>query len=137
MSTILVDNLTGKTSAGSITVTSEGGAATQSLQQGLAKCWVNFNGTGTIATRDSLNVSSLDDNATGEYDVNFSSSMASIGYTWAISGRTNGTTPDFEANSDPTTSYLNFRAGSGTWNGSSYIAQDKTFAVVTIDGDLA
>jgi len=35
MSTILVDNLTGKTSAGSITVTSEGGAATQSLQQEL------------------------------------------------------------------------------------------------------
>jgi hypothetical protein len=37
MSTILVDNLTGKTSAGDITVTSEGGAATMQLQQGLAK----------------------------------------------------------------------------------------------------
>ena len=45
MSTILVDNLTGKTSAGDITVTSEGGAATQSLQQGLAKVWVMFQGT--------------------------------------------------------------------------------------------
>ena len=37
MSEIKVDTLTGKTSAGDITVTSEGGAATQSLQQGLAK----------------------------------------------------------------------------------------------------
>ena len=113
-----------------------GGAATLT-NQSAAKAWVNFNGTGTIAVRDSLNVSSLDDNATGEYDANFSSSMDSVGYTWAISGRSGGTTPDFEANSDPTTSYLNFRAGAGTWNGSSYIAQDKTFAVVTIHGDLA
>ena len=138
MASILkVDELQGIVSAGDITVTSEGGSATQSLQQGLVKAWVNFNGTGTIAARDSLNVSSLDDNATGEYDANFSSSMDSVGYTWAISGRSGGTTPDFEANSDPTTSYLNFRAGAGTWNGSSYTAQDKTFAVVTIHGDLA
>jgi len=126
--TIIADTLTHST-AGSI--------ATNYVVEGSAKAWVNFNGTGTIAARDSLNVSSLDDNATGEYDANFSSSMDSVGYTWAISGRTGGTTPDFEANSDPTTSYLNFRAGAGTWNGSSYIAQDKTFAVVTIHGDLA
>ncbi len=126
--TIVADTLTHST-AGSI--------ATNYVVEGSAKAWVNFNGTGTIAARDSLNVSSLDDNATGEYDANFSSSMDSVGYTWAISGRTGGTTPDFEANSDPTTSYLNFRAGAGTWNGSSYIAQDKTFAVVTIHGDLA
>jgi len=126
--TIVADTLTHST-AGSI--------ATNYVVEGSAKAWVNFNGTGTIAARDSLNVSSLDDNATGEYDANFSSSMDSVGYTWAISGRSGGTTPDFEANSDPTTSYLNFRAGAGTWNGSSYIAQDKTFAVVTIHGDLA
>ena len=37
MSEIKVDTLTGKTSAGDITVTSEGGAATMQLQQGLAK----------------------------------------------------------------------------------------------------
>jgi len=126
MSTLKADTIQ-NTSGGAVTLTN----------QSAAKAWVNFNGTGTIAVRDSLNVSSLDDNATGEYDANFSSSMDSVGYTWAISGRSGGTTPDFEANSDPTTSYLNFRAGAGTWNGSSYIAQDKTFAVVTIHGDLA
>ena len=81
MSTILVDNLTGKTSAGSITVTSEGGAATQSLQQGLAKAWVNFNGSGTIATRDSFGVSSLTDNGAGDYSVNFSSSFGNADYS--------------------------------------------------------
>ena len=53
MSEIKVDTLTGKTSAGDITVTSEGGAATMQLQQGLAKVWQNLDGSGTISTRDS------------------------------------------------------------------------------------
>ena len=81
MASILkVDALQGITSAGDITVTSEGGAATQSLQQGLAKSWVNLNGTGTIATRDSFNVSSLTDGGTGKYNVNYTSSMSSADY---------------------------------------------------------
>jgi hypothetical protein len=67
MSEILVDNLTGKTSAGSVTVTSEGGAATQSLQQGLCKHWITFDGTGTVSVTDSLNNASLTDRATGLY----------------------------------------------------------------------
>ena len=80
MSTILVDNLTGKTSAGSITVTSEGGAATQSLQQGLAKCWVMFQGAGTVAINDSHNTASISDVGTGQYTVNFSNNMSSATY---------------------------------------------------------
>ena len=76
MSEIKVDNLTGKTSAGDITVTSEGGAATQSLQQGLAKAWVNWNAIGTVAIRDSINVSSIDDNSAGQFDVNYSNIFA-------------------------------------------------------------
>jgi len=74
MSTILVDNLTGKTSAGSITVTSESGAATQSLQQGLAKAWASWNSTTTV--QDSLNISSLSDSGTGVTVNNFSSSFS-------------------------------------------------------------
>ena len=80
MSEIKVDTLTGKTSAGNITVTSEGGAATQSLQQGLAKAWVNFNGTGTIATRDSLNITSVTDGGTGNFTPNFSNSFSTVNY---------------------------------------------------------
>ena len=33
----------------------------------LAKAWVNFNGTGTVAIRDSFNVSSITDVGTGQY----------------------------------------------------------------------
>jgi len=81
MASILkVDSMQGVTSAGDITITSEGGSATQSLQQGLAKAWVNFNGTGTIAARDSLNVSGLTDNAAGDYTVTFSSALGNTDY---------------------------------------------------------
>ena len=42
---------------------------------GSAKAWVNFNGTGTIAARDSLNLSSLTDNGTALYTNNLVSSF--------------------------------------------------------------
>ena len=42
--------------------------------------WVNFDGTGTIAARDSQNVSSLTDNTTGDYTVNFSNTMSNATY---------------------------------------------------------
>ena len=45
-----------------------------------AKAWVNFNGTGTVAIRDGGNVSSITDNGTSNYTVNFTSSMASSNY---------------------------------------------------------
>jgi hypothetical protein len=42
MSTLLLNTLTGKTSAGSIVVTGEGGSTTTNMQQGLAKAWLNY-----------------------------------------------------------------------------------------------
>ena len=61
MASILkVDAMQGVTSAGDITITSEGGAATQSLQQGLAKFWVNVASNQTTVN-DSLNMSSVSD----------------------------------------------------------------------------
>ena len=41
---------------------------------------MNFNGTGTVAIRDSHNVSSITDNAVGKYTVNFSNNMANVNY---------------------------------------------------------
>ena len=85
MASILkVDDLRGNTSAGDITITSEGGAATQSLQQGLAKVWINFNGTGSIASRDSFSVSSLTDDGTGSYDINFSNNTGNANYAYDV-----------------------------------------------------
>ena len=47
----------------------------------LCKAWVNFNGTGTVAIRASYNVSSITDNAVGDYTVNFTNAMADTHYS--------------------------------------------------------
>jgi hypothetical protein len=51
------------------------------------RAWVNFNGTGTVAIRASGNVSSITDNGTGDYTVNFTTAMPDANY-----GVTDGTT---------------------------------------------
>ena len=50
------------------------------VAEGRAKAWINFNGTGTVAIRDSFNVSSLTDNGTGKYTIAFTSAMANTNY---------------------------------------------------------
>lgn len=45
-----------------------------------AKAWVNFNGTGTVAIRESANVASITDNGTGDYTVNFTTTMTDVNY---------------------------------------------------------
>ena len=56
------------------------------LSSQLAKAWVNFNGTGTVAIRDSYNVSSITDNATGDFTINYGTALNNSNY--AISGIT-------------------------------------------------
>jgi len=56
-----------------------------------ARAWVNFNGDGTVAIRNSGNVSSITDNGTGDYTLNFTTAMPDANYSVVGSGR-NGTT---------------------------------------------
>ena len=109
---------------------------TATVVNGSAKAWVNFNGTGTIAIRDSFNVSSLTDNSTGNYTYNFTSAFGSANYAWSISGGVTGYLMDYSS-ADRATTNLRIRNGSGVWNGSSFVDIDATFAVSTIHGDLA
>jgi len=44
------------------------------------RAWVNFNGTGTVAIREDGNVSSITDNGTGDYTVNFTNAMVDANY---------------------------------------------------------
>ena len=80
MSTAKVNTLTGTTTAGSIAVTGEGGSTTTNLQQGLAKAWTHFQGTSTAASVDGLNISSVDDDGTGDYGLHFTNSMSNATY---------------------------------------------------------
>ena len=88
-SVLKVDEMQGVTSAGNITITSEGGSATQSLQQGLAKAWIKFDPADSNAIRDSLNFASITDEGAGEHMLVFSSSMANADYCVHVTGSTN------------------------------------------------
>ena len=63
------------------TYVSDGGGATQNTVQGLAKSWANLNGTGTIALRDSFNVSSVADDGTGDYDFTYTNNFGNVNYS--------------------------------------------------------
>ena len=71
---------------------------------GLAKAWVNFNGTGVVAIRASFNVSSITDNGTGTYTVNFTTALADANYavtysdiSWGLGYQDTFTTTSFNA----------------------------------------
>ena len=55
-----------------------------------AKAWMNLNGTGTIAIRDSFNVSSVTDNSNGAYTQNFTSSFSNGNYCTNVTGTHDG-----------------------------------------------
>ena len=55
------------------------------------RAWVNFNGTGTPSIRASGNVSSITDNNTGDYTVNFTTAMPDANYAPIIA---NSKSPD-------------------------------------------
>jgi len=74
MSEIKVDTLTGKTTANDITVT-VGATATQSLEQGLAKAWLFTTDKTTHVPNNSLNISTMTDNADGRPESNFTNNF--------------------------------------------------------------
>lgn len=64
---------------------------------GVAAAWVNFNGSGTIAVRDSHNVASLTDNSTGDYSVNYTNNFANDDYCGGGSSSYADGSPDANA----------------------------------------
>ena len=92
MSNLLVQNIkhTNNTTAieinssAQMSVKSDGGAATTSLQQGLGKFWSNWDGESTVATRDSFNQSNLTDNGTGDYTTAFTNNMGNDDYAHLV-----------------------------------------------------
>jgi hypothetical protein len=81
MSTLKVDNLLN--AAGNESPISVPGAA---------KAWVNFNGTGASATiRDSFNVTSVTDNAIGDYTITLTNALGNSNYCLQVSANDDGT----------------------------------------------
>ena len=123
MSTIRVDNF--GPSAGGTTYSA----------RGIAKAWVNFNGTGTVAVRDSENVASITDNGTGNYTVNFSSNMGNTNYAIpaqvgnTASGRYGGLN-DSDSRAAGSADFFCFQTSTGS-------ALDPDEYSISVLGDLA
>lgn len=89
MSEMIVNKLTGKTSAGSIDIVSENSGSTMNLNRSSSKVWVNWNGSGTVAIRDSINTASISDIGVGDYRVNFIDAFVASDDPCVLQGCTN------------------------------------------------
>ena len=138
MSTLITNTFTGKTSAGSIVVTGEGGSTTTNLQQGLAKLWHQTNASsGTPAIQDSINLGSITDNGVGNFTFAFTNNMNNNDYSFTHYAITDGQYSLYHgASLSVGTSSLQYRDNK-TGNLSSAAAIDHTHINDTIHGDLA
>ena len=126
-SEIAIDKLKGVSSASSISVVAEGGTNTTNLQQGLAKCWNNYNEHVSV---DSFNVGSMTDQSTGRYLTTFTSNMANNTFATSICGLE--------------TSYNNVKSGTNStstigcqMSGTSGNDNDQDVNSTIVCGDLA
>jgi hypothetical protein len=81
-----------------------------------ARAWVNFNGTGTVAIRASGNVSSITDNTTGDYTVNFTTAMPDANYAATFAGGDGfyGSVVTIAFQTAPTTSSMRIRTATNS-----------------------
>ena len=93
MSTLAANNITdaagtgGPTLANGLTIgTSVLAAPSGSAPSYTCRAWVNFNGTSTVAIREDGNVTSITDNGTGDYTVNFTTALPDANYAITMNG---------------------------------------------------
>ena len=135
MSSILVDNLTGKTTAGSIAVTGEGNSTTTNLQQGLTKVWATWDSANNPATlEDSFNTSSLTDVEQGVFQVNINNNMSGAYYSPVGMIRFYHMCVQ---STMPSSSVLSLRAFYVTSTAGARGSYDNAFMTAQIAGDLA
>ena len=89
------------------------------------KAWVNFNGTGTVAIRNSMNVSSITDLGVGHYTVNFDNPMSNTDYAAHMSVSPSPSNP-VPTNLIRTSVFANPNGSTGT--------SEPTYAAPTVNG---
>jgi hypothetical protein len=106
--------------------------------EGLAKAWVNFNGTGTIAVRDSSNVSSLTDAGTANYGPNTTSAFNNANYSCAGSAL-EGANTFFRGITERNTTYSRSTSRIMFHTGHLALSYEEDCEIVTcnLHGDLA
>ena len=99
---------------------------------GVAKAWINLNGTGTIATRNSFSVSGISDTGTGAYTISFTNSMNDADFAPSgCSGETSGTEMwESATRAVGSLAIVNYTSDTGT-------DKDSTMVSIVVHGDLA
>lgn len=103
----------------------------------LAKVWVNFNGTGTVAIRDDFNVTSITDNGTGNYTVSYTNAMPNANYAAVATIGSGSIASSSESTQviNLTTTGVQVLVGSDGSSGSTYTYQDASTVCVVVFGD--
>ena len=119
-----------------ITVASEGGAVTTSVQQGLAKAWLQLNGS-SFGVTDSLNISGATDNGTGDYTASYTNSMNSTVYSIQnfVAGGDDRRSAHSLRDSQATGSWSLISRSSNPSDSNTKLDEQKVFG--TIHGDLS
>ena len=114
---------------------SNNSTAMSTVNQGTAKAWVNFNGQGTIAARDSFNLASLTDNGNGDYTITFSNNMENANYIINGTGEQLSSNDSIVVNKDYSTAYTTSAARIAVTQGST--RTNPVYANFSNHGDLA
>ena len=114
----------------------------EEIAQGRAKAWCNWNGTGTIAIRDSFNVSSPTDVGSGKHQMNYATAMPNNDYCFvgaSAQGNEDNQNPCFcfplQHDSQYLTTSVRFKTGYHTDNSSNIDIGDRSLTTVAIFGD--
>jgi hypothetical protein len=138
-SKLVLDNIAGRTTAGSIAVVAEGNTTTTNLQQGLAKTWTCYSGAGVDGTadmtgnRDSFNVTSLVDGGTGLYTTNMTNVFSNNDYAFTYCGAQSGAETTYQmgtADAGITSHQIQLKNAAGT-------VTDRNYVCGAFHGDLA
>ena len=123
-----------------------GGIPTVKSQQLIPTAWVNFNGTNTVAIRDSENVSSITDNGSGDYSITWATAMSNGNY--AVSHMVNRSNDSARggqwctyavtqsAGNEPTTTALRINTGYHSKSSGGGI-EDQQYITLTVMGGQA
>ena len=131
-SQLKVDTITGVTTAGSIAVTGEAGSTTTNLQQGLAKAWCNYNDN-TPATRESFNVASISDEATGKFKPTWINNFGNANYAATANHAEDGEAyGNYGAGSR--VSWSNINRSTSVCYGSTTVDEGSFTDMVTVEG---
>jgi hypothetical protein len=97
------------------------------LSEFTAKAWLNFDGTGTIAIRDSHNISGIVDEGVGACTVTFANTMADDNYSFSADGSLGGGAFIYnDASNTTSTCYVRTRDADGT----SYVDRDAVSVII-------